>query len=1115
MNLWTLIGRSIRFHWRSHLGVILGAAVSTAVLVGALVIGDSVRYSLRYTALARLGETEVALVAPDRFFRDDLADRMIPALGAPAAAVLQTPGIATRQDAAARINQVQVLGVDRRFWNLGGGAALLPDNTADAVVINEAAARRLGVKAGDAIRVRLRKPSALPLDAPLSGEPGTTFPVDVTVRAVAGDADFGRFSLQANQVAPFNVYASRAWLQKQIGQAGRANVLLVGRRSAGAQPTPADASAALAQRWRPADAELSLHDLPGRRLLELRSRRIFIDTPVSQAVAAMPEAVGILTYLVNELRVGDLAAPYSMVTAIGPLGGNENSPGATAGLLPADMHDDEVLVNSWLAADTGAKPGDTLEMAYFVMGAAGRLQTQSSRFRVRAVLPLDGPAADRTLMPDFPGMANVDNCRDWKPGIPIDLKKIRKQDEAYWNQYRGTPKAFVTLAAGQRMWANRFGNLTAVRFPAEAGAQAKIDAALALAVPPASLGLYFQPVRERALAASGQALDFGQLFLGLSFFLVATALVLTGMLFGLSIEERSEEVGTLLALGFPPRRVRRMLLLEGVALAAVGGAIGTVCGLLYTRVMLLALATVWRGAVASADLHFHTEPLTPLIGAVAGLVVAAGAIWLTVRRQARAPARELLAAGADAELRLALPRQARGRLAPVLAVAGVVGAAAILATTYHAKGEAAAGAFFGAGAILLIAGLAACQTLLARLARPAAEAGLSLAGLGLRGAGRRRGRSLATIALLACGAFLVVSVGANRKSSLEDADLRTSGTGGFALYGETTVPVFQDLNSEAGRNAFGLPDEYAGQVKFVPMRVHAGDDASCLNLNRAQSPRLLGVRPEEPASRGAFAFAETTDHPAGESPWLLLDKPDAEGAVPAIADANTITWALGKAVGQTLPYTDERGRTFQIRLAGALSGSILQGSLVLSERAFIEKFPSESGYRAFLVDAPAGDAPEIAKTLSERMSDVGLAAEPAYERLAAFNSVENTYLTIFQALGGLGLVLGSIGLGVVVVRNVLERRGELALLRAVGFRRASLDWLVLYEHWTLLVMGLVCGVAAALVAVFPAIRAAGTQVPYVSLAVTLAAVLASGLLWTYLAARWALGGALLAALRNE
>jgi putative ABC transport system permease protein len=224
---------------------------------------------------------------------------------------------------------------------------------------------------------------------------------------------------------------------------------------------------------------------------------------------------------------------------------------------------------------------------------------------------------------------------------------------------------------------------------------------------------------------------------------------------------------------------------------------------------------------------------------------------------------------------------------------------------------------------------------------------------------------------------------------------------------------------------------------------------------------------------------------------------------------------MGKKVGDTIDYTDERGQTFKVRIVGAVANSILQGSLIIDEAEFMKRFPSESGYRMFLVDAPSNSVARVSATLSRALQDAGLELTPAVDRLNAFNAVQNTYLGTFQVLGGLGLLLGSAGLGIVVLRNVQDRRGELALLLAVGFRRPALQWLVLSEHGALLALGLGVGVLAAVIGVLPALLSPGSQIPYASLAFTLAAVLANGLVWTWLATRFALRGRLLDALRNE
>ena len=213
---------------------------------------------------------------------------------------------------------------------------------------------------------------------------------------------------------------------------------------------------------------------------------------------------------------------------------------------------------------------------------------------------------------------------------------------------------------------------------------------------------------------------------------------------------------------------------------------------------------------------------------------------------------------------------------------------------------------------------------------------------------------------------------------------------------------------------------------------------------------------------------------------------------------------------------DERGNTFQLRIVAVIRNSILQGSLIISESNFIERFPSVSGITASCwLTRRRRTRLRVADQLSRALRDRGLEVVPAWRRLVDFQEVENTYIAIFQALGGLGLLLGSFGLGIVVLRNVLERRSELALLQAVGFRRGELERLVLSEHWLLIVLGLAIGVAAALLAVLPALLSPDTQPPWSIIVPVLALLASGGLLWTWLATLAALRGELLPALRNE
>jgi len=1117
MSFWRLAKRSLGFYWRTNLGVLLTVVASTAILTGALVIGDSVRHSLRMMVKARLGETQLALVPQNRFFTAGLADEMADELNTSTAPVLYVRGIIADGGDQRRANRIEVLGVDERFFKVGGDQNPFSDR-GRGIVLNEQLARRLQVDAGDEVLLRIEKPSVMSRDLPVSPDSDLSVAFRLAVRAVATELEFGRFSLRANQVAPLNAFVPLDWMQEKLGRDGQANVLLIAENPQG-NFSLENANKAIKKRWQLADAGLKLRRLDEQDALEVRSRRIFIDESLSEvAVSVGDGAVGILTYFVNELRLGDKVTPYSMVTAMG------RSPDAGS-VIPMEMRDDEIIITQWTADDLGAKVGDIIELRYFALTPMRKLLEQKADFRVRKILPMASPAVDPDFMPDFPGLAdvdncrdwdssNVDNCRDWDSSIPIDLDKIRQKDEDYWDKYRGAPKAFITLEAGRKMWANRYGNLTAVRYPSGTTSVVQISESLLEKVNPATVGLSFQPVRDRGIKAGGGSTDFGGLFLGLSMFLIIAALILMSLIFVFGVEKRSGQTGMLLAVGFSPKLVRRLLLIEGGALAVLGAVVGSAVALLYTRTMIYGLATAWQEAVAGSTIQFYAKPVTLFAGAFGAVAVSLIAIWLTLRKQVSRPARELLAGNPEWQF-FGAKRISRGRMGLGIAISAAVGAAVLLAVLGTGDSKSISAAFFGAGALLLIAGLGLTHALLRIVAGSWNRTIASLAGLGLRNSTRRSGRSLAVVGLLACGIFLVIAVGANRHDPLADAHKRDSGTGGFALFGESSIGILHDLSSKEGRRSMGLDDPSLEDVGVVQLRVRDGDDASCLNLNRAQSPQLLGVQPDQLQMRGSFTFAGVMKGAAGNEAWNLLNRDLGEDVVPAIGDYATVIWALGKSVGDELQYSDYKGKNFRLRIVGLLKNSILQGSLLIAEDEFVRRFPSEDGYRAFLIDCTQQNAQAVTDKLSYGLKDFGLDLIPAPRRLAQFSAVENTYLSIFQLLGGLGLVLGTVGLGLVVLRNVLDRRGELAMLRAVGFDKTTLSKMVFHEHGGLMLCGLACGVVAALVTVGPALKSPGAQAASFSLVLTIGVIGVSGMLWIWIATTFALSGGMLEALRSE
>jgi ABC-type antimicrobial peptide transport system permease subunit len=228
-----------------------------------------------------------------------------------------------------------------------------------------------------------------------------------------------------------------------------------------------------------------------------------------------------------------------------------------------------------------------------------------------------------------------------------------------------------------------------------------------------------------------------------------------------------------------------------------------------------------------------------------------------------------------------------------------------------------------------------------------------------------------------------------------------------------------------------------------------------------------------------------------------------------------MAYVLHLGLGEVLEIERPGGEPLRLRLVAALRTGLFQGELLMSEGHFRQAFPEIDGYRFFLIDAPRERLDAVAAGLETGLVDFGIDVQRAAERLARFHRVENTYLATFQSLGALGLVLGTFGLATVLLRNALERRRELALLRAVGYRRRHLAQMALAENALLLGAGLVTGTACALLAIAPAVIDQGGSFPAASLLGMLVAVAATGLGVSALATVVVARSPLLASLRSE
>ncbi len=1177
-----LVLRNLLYHWRGNSAVLLGVAVGSAVLAGALLVGDSLRGSLRDLALQQLGWVHYSLVT-GRFFRADLAKELDAGAVSPAillqgsaSAATSAPPTANSEHGVRRARKVAILGVDSSFWRKPDGSASgdAPLNSAfwdsdqDEIVLNAALADELGAAVGDQVTLHLQKVSLVPRETLLGrrevGEVLDDLPLRVA--AILPNEGVGRFSLNPNPAVARNAFVPLRALQAKLHQEKRVNALLAG---AGSKEhlqealrkhltlddwglvlyTPESRAKALFEKldrnhdgkltsneWRRRvagsfvkeadrdhDGVLDQEEVLAfyrqqRSYVSLESRQMLLEPVIVDAAMSAAKEAGLrpaatLVYLANRISDGKKAIPYSIVAAVEP-----SLPPPLGPFLPtgvSDLKDGEIVLADWQESPLQVRPGDKVTLTYFEPGE-GKLKETAATFRLRGLVPLRGAANDPDLTPEFPGITDKLDLREWNPPFPYDNKLVQPADERFWEEYRTTPKAYVTLAEGQRLWGSRFGEVTSIRLAPGADQNANdltktadvFRQRLVEHLRPEQGGLVFDAVRQLGLEGSSGANDFGELFLSFSSFLIVAALLLVGLLFRLNMDRRAQEIGLLLAAGYRRRTIRRLLLTEGAMLALIGGLVGLAGAVAYGWAMLEFLRAWWPGTLDRSFLRLHITGQSFLFGYVAALLVSILTIAWAVRILGKVSPRALLAGETSEEPTETPPAPAKGPMhtsprrrwsAWVLVFASLGALACLVLGRFVKDTEEQAMTFLSSGALFLTASLSAMWLWMGRVSQGRTQSDRpTLLQLGVRNAARYPSRSLLTTGLLAFATFLIVAVESFYRDPGKDFLDVHSGSGGFALLAESELPIYQDLNGPKGLDELNVPASIRANlqdVHFYPFRLHGGDDASCLNLYQPRRPRLLGV-PERLIERGGFLFKDNkaTTPEEKTNPWHLLDAPPTDGAIPVIGEANTVQFMLHRKLGDELEVPDERGEPVRLRIVGLLQDSVFQSSLLLSEANLLKLYPRQEGYQFFLLEAAPERGPVVKTNLETALGDQGFVVTPTVQRLESYLAVENTYLSTFQMLGGLGLVLGALGLAVVLLRGVWERRGELALLRALGFRKTALAWLVLTENGFLLILGLLIGSVAALLAVAPHLMDARGQVPWLTLLDFLAVVLLVG--WT-------------------
>jgi ABC-type antimicrobial peptide transport system permease subunit len=1081
-----IVIRSFVFY-RSSLfiqGIII--ALLAAVITGSLLTGSSVRKSLRDNSGKKLGRTGILVSSGPRYFEPSLASAVRSQTGYGCSAFLETDGYCQNFSSGRSVNNVNIFGIDNDFFKFHGNDTIKINN--GEAFINLKLARNLEIKKGDDIIIRFRKTAAIPSNAPFAPDSDPDESLVLTVAGILTTGQTSDFSLSISQIVPSNVFFNISDAGKANGSDLTVNRMIIERSNA---ISPEKVSAGMKKILKPEYIGLQIDTLITTGGYEVTSKRIFIDNELTDEIMRIiPAARPVITYLANSITSAKGKTPYSFVSAL---------PGSLYQGVPDGNN---IVINRWLADDLSAKQGDTLTMSWYVTTPANDLKEKYGKFVVSNIAGSGGIWSDSTLMPDFPGISGRESCSDWDAGIPVNLDAIRKKDEDYWNRYKGTPKAFLGYETGKELWGNNFGPATSIRFPADMPGNF-IRSSLQGSVDPLKAGFSVRDIYSETMNAASQGVDFSSLFLSLAFFIILSSILLLSLIVSVYFDSRKSQIYILRAIGFKRADITSLLFYETLFVALAGSMAGVFAGALFNLLVIEALNSVWIGAVQTDTLKGSLE----LGSMFAGLAVSVIVVSVFLRIKTGSFLKSL--DSGDVSIRKSRPHA----LNKLFMILSFFISALLLSFSFLSEGHSMVAAFAGGSTLLVFMVLAFRHFILGNVTGTTGNYRM-FRELSLRYFSFYPSHFVTPVLFIAAGLFILTATGANRREFSTGTLEASSGTGGYLLWCETSIPLTDNLSSQKGRSVHDLDVDVLKDVSFISARKASGDDASCLNLNHITSPPLIGLDPASFIADGSFSFAGSLKSRDISNPWELLNHNPGKNIIYGIADQTVMQWGLKLRLGDTLFFRSENGEPFKVILAAGLKSSIFQGNVIINAQNFSRFMPSVSGSNILLVKGRPELTDTIRHLLSERLSPYGISTETTAERLAEFNQVTNTYLSVFTILGAFGLTLGVIGLGFILMRNYNLRKREYALMLSVGFSLKDIKFSMLGEQIFILFAGISAGILPAFLATWPSLSSL-SDLPWNYIIVMIISVSAAGLTAIFLSMRVVDRTSLIRSLRRE
>lgn len=978
----TFISQSRKYYRRFYRLVICAVILMMAVLTGSLLLGDSVRGTLVQRVSERLGRTETIITSGTGFMNESLTQNplMVHAKG-----VLLVDGFVSVDD---KLLPVYVWGTD---------ADMLP---AGEVMVNEPLHKKLGNQQDDMV-LHLPVRNLVP-----SGSLFVTKSYATQMRVHVADMksveEGGNLLLKNEQTLPLNVFINRQDLAEKMELEGKINLVL---------SEDVIEEEQLAACWTPELSGIHLTDS------SLTSDAVFIPQGIVNDYSTI-----YFSYFVNELIHASDTVVYSFVTAVNEWQGEP-------------LEGQDIILSDYAAKRLHVHVGDTVSMSYFTAKHLKNLDTREKTLRVKRIVPLSAFRQDSLLLANFPGLTHVEKCTDWDSDLPINMNRVKKEDEDFWHDYRQTPKAIVSYEALSPDWSNAFGNATAMRFKSRNN----------LTLSPGDAGIQLYHPRAQGLSSAKGGVDFAGLFLALGFFIILAAILLMKNPLVEMFTLRKDEIQLYRQMGFKDKDILKRLFREAFSVMLFASPFGVLAGLTYSGLTLWLLGNVWSGVTHTDGFALHIDPLTLIIGWVIGMIICAATLYLVLRNQLRT--QQVISSLHKTS------SSTRSTFSFILLLVLTIVLTIMNYICFHSMVL-----FIVCGFMWILAWGLFLRGKVMRQSMTSNGSMFSRTRLTWLSIHASLKQHLLAYWTLALGVFMVFAVGLNRP----DLSQTVQTTGGYQAYVDSRVPIQYDLNNPAVRRKLSLqtlPDS----TRFLSFLRHTQDEASCLNLHQVTTPTILGIDLKDMENFGIFPNSASTS-----LPQIYIDQ-------------EALTWSLMKSVGDTLFYQDERGERMPVLIAGAYPTGIFHGNAIMSSEDFRRLWPKESGVEVLLIKSPR--PAEAIEILSTAMSEYGLQIQTVKERLGMFFEVTETYLIIFLTLGGLGLLLGVFSLMIIVRKNLTAKIPVIRQYRAMGYPEQLIGQLLLCENLLVPLFAVCIGAIGSVISISANVGGAGLGTFLLALAV--------------------------------